>query len=53
MTNSQKKTLKTIVKNSPNYSEEVKNDLKIIIDNGKTQEEIFSETLLYFSTKIN
>lgn len=53
MTNSQKKTLKTIVKNSPNYSEEVKNDLKMIIDNGKTHEEIFSETLLYFSTKVN
>lgn len=53
MTNSQKKNLKTIVENSPNYSEEVKNDLKMIIDNGKTHEEIFSETLLYFSTKIN
>lgn len=48
-----KETVKTIVENSPNYSEEVKNDLKIIIDNGKTQEEIFSETLLYLSTKIN
>lgn len=53
MTNSQKETLKTIVENSPNYSEEVKNDLKIIIDNGKAHEEIFSETLLYFSTKVN
>lgn len=53
MTNSQKETLKTIVENSPNYSEEVKNDLKMIIDNGKTHEEIFSETLLYFSTKVN
>lgn len=48
-----KETLKTIVENSPNYSEEVKNDLKMIIDNGKTPEEIFSETLLYLSTKIN
>lgn len=48
-----KETVKTIVENSPNYSEEVKNDLKMIIDNGKTHEEIFSETLLYFSTKIN
>ena len=44
-----KEALKLIVDNSPNYSDQVKQDLKNIIDAGHTPEEIAKTILLYFS----
>lgn len=44
-----KEVLKRIVDNSPNYSDQIKQDLKDIIDAGKTLEEIAKAILLYFS----
>lgn len=46
-----KETLKRIVDTSPNYSENVKRDLKTIIDAGKSPEDILQATLLYFAAK--
>ena len=46
---STKEALKLIVDNSPNYSDQVKQDLKNIIDAGHTPEEIAKTILLYFS----
>ena len=43
-----KEALKRIVDNSPNYTEQIKQDLKNIIDAGNTLEEILQATLLYF-----
>ena len=44
-----KEALKLIVDNSPNYSDQVKQDLKNIINAGNTPEEILQATLLYFA----
>lgn len=44
-----KEALKRIVDNSPNYTEQIKQNLKNIIDAGNTQEEILQATLLYFA----
>lgn len=44
-----KEALKRIVDNSPNYTEQIKQDLKNIIDAGNTPEEILQATLLYFA----
>ena len=44
-----KEALKLIVDNSPNYTEQIKQDLKNIIDAGHTPEEIAKAILLYFS----
>lgn len=44
-----KEALKRIVDNSPNYTEQIKQDLKNIIDAGNTLEEILQATLLYFA----
>ena len=44
-----KEALKLIVDNSPNYSDQVKQDLKNIIDAGHTPEEIAKAILLYFA----
>ena len=44
-----KEALKHIVDNSPNYSDQIKQDLKNIIDAGHTPEEIAKAILLYFS----
>ena len=44
-----KEALKRIVDNSPNYTEQIKQDLKNIIDAGHTPEEIAKTILLYFS----
>ena len=44
-----KEALKLIVDNSPNYSDQVKQDLKKIIDAGHTPEEIAEAILMYFA----
>lgn len=44
-----KEMLKKIVDNSPNYTERMKYDLKMIIDAGTTPEEVLKVTLSYFS----
>lgn len=44
-----KETLKRIVDNSPNYTEQIKQDLKNIIDAGNTPEEIAEAILMYFA----
>ena len=44
-----KEALKRIVDNSPNYSDQVKQDLKKIIDAGHTPEEIAEAILMYFA----
>ena len=44
-----KEALKRIVDNSPNYTEQIKQNLKNIIDAGHTPEEIAKAILLYFS----
>ena len=44
-----KEALKLTVDNSPNYSDQVKQDLKKIIDAGHTPEEIAKAILLYFA----
>lgn len=44
-----KETLKRIVDNSPNYTDRIKQDLKNIIDTGKSPEEILEATFIYFS----
>ena len=44
-----KELLKKFVDNSPNYTEKIKNDLKCIIDHGKSVEEICQATLTYFA----
>ena len=44
-----KEALKLIVDNSPNYSVQVKQDLKKIIDAGHTPEEIAEAILMYFA----
>ena len=44
-----KEALKRIVDNSPNYSDQIKQDLKDIIDAGNSPEEILQATLLYFA----
>ncbi len=46
-----KEMLKTIVDNSPNFSEQVKYELKLIIEQGNTMEEITKNTLAYFAIK--
>ena len=44
-----KEALKLIVDNSPNYTEQIKQDLKNIIDAGNTPEEIAEAILMYFA----
>ena len=44
-----KEALKRIVHNSPNYTEQIKQDLKNIIDAGNTPEEIAEAILMYFA----
>lgn len=44
-----KETLKRIVDNSPNYNDNVKRDIKAIIDMGKSPEEILEAVLSYFA----
>lgn len=44
-----KEALKRIVDNSPNYNEQIKQDLKNIIDAGNTPEEIAEAILMYFA----
>lgn len=44
-----KETMKRIVDNSPNYNDNVKHDIKVIIDMGKTPEEILEAVLSYFA----
>ena len=44
-----KEALKRIVDNSPNYTEQIKQDLKNIIDAGNTSEEIAEAILMYFA----
>lgn len=44
-----KEALKRIVDNSPNYTEQIKQDLKNIIDAGNTPEEIAEAILMYFA----
>ena len=44
-----KEALKRIVDNSPNYTEQIKQDLKNIIDAGNTLEEIAEAILMYFA----
>ncbi len=44
-----KEFLKNIVKSSPVYPNNVKDDLMAIIDLGKNPEEICEKTLIYFS----
>lgn len=44
-----KEALKRIVDRSPHYSDQIKQDLKDIIDAGNSPEEILQATLLYFA----
>lgn len=44
-----KEALKKIVDDSPNYSEKIKKDLKLIVDLSQTPEEIAQRTLTYFA----
>ncbi len=44
-----KEALKRIVDNSPNYTKQIKQDLKNIIDAGNTPEEIAEAILMYFT----
>ena len=44
-----KEMLKKIVDNSPNYTDQIKADIKIIIDAGKSPEEILEAVLAYFA----
>ena len=46
-----KEILKKIVKESPNYPEDIKRDIIMIIDAGNTAEEIFAATLDYFMSR--
>lgn len=46
-----KEALKRIVDNGPNYTEEMKQDLKSIIDVGKSANEILQEMLTYFAVR--
>lgn len=45
-----KELLKKVVDNGQNYTERMKSDLKLIIDQGKSPEEICEATLAYFAT---
>lgn len=44
-----KELLKKVVENGQNYTEKMKSDLKEIIDQGKSPEEICEATLAYFA----
>lgn len=44
-----KEMLKKQVDNSPNYTEQIKYDLKAIINTSKTPEDLCEAALLYFS----
>ena len=44
-----KELLKKVVDNGQNYTEKMKSDLKEIIDQGKSPEEICEATLAYFA----
>jgi len=46
-----KEMLKGIVDESPNYTKHIKDDVKAIIDAGRSLEEICKMTLAYFATK--
>ena len=45
-----KEAMKHIVDNSPNYTHQMKQDLKVIIDAGRSPEEICKAMLSYFAT---
>ena len=45
-----KEAMKHIVDNSPNYTHQMKQDLKAIIDAGRSPEEICKAMLSYFAT---
>ena len=47
-----KEYLKSVVDNNYNYTEKQKLDLKLIIDNGKTPNEIIEAMLVYFAFPI-
>lgn len=47
-----KEILKHAVDNNPRYPEDIKRDLKAIIDAGKSYREIYDGTLAYFAGKI-
>ena len=42
--------LKKLVDDSPNYTKQIKHDLKVIINTSKTPEDLCETVLLYFST---
>lgn len=44
-----KELLKKVVDSGQNYTEKMKSDLKELIDQGKTPEEICEATLVYFA----
>lgn len=44
-----KEMLKKLVDDSPNYTEQIKYDLKAIINTSKTPEDLSEAALLYFS----
>lgn len=44
-----KELLKKVVDSGQNYTEKMKSDLKAIIDQGKSPEEILEATLAYFA----
>ena len=46
----EKEAMKHIVDNSPNYTHQMKQDLKSIIDAGRSPEEICKTLLSYFAT---
>ena len=45
-----KEAMKHIVDDSPNYTNQMKQDLKSIIDSGRSPEEICKAMLSYFAT---
>lgn len=45
-----KEAMKHIVNNSPNYTPQMRQDLEIIIDAGKSPEELCKAILTYFAT---
>lgn len=44
-----KEMIKKIIDNGPNYTEQIKHDLKKIVDTGNSAEEILFFVELYFS----
>lgn len=44
-----KEYVKTVIDNNHNYTEKQKHDLKLIVDSGKTPNEIIERMLIYFA----